>query len=34
MWPQYAIEYLLRSILQGWGQFESKFYGVPFGVDP
>jgi len=32
--PQFGIECLRRSIQQGVGLFGSKFYGVPFEVDP
>jgi len=32
--PQFAIECLRRSNLQGVGHFGPKFPGVPLGVDP
>ena len=31
---QFAIECLRRSNQQGVGHFRSKFWRVPFGVDP
>jgi len=34
VWPQFAIECLLRSNQQGVGDFGPKFRDVPLGTDP